>query len=179
MLEFAYATGMRVTEIISLNISDVNIDNSTVTCKANHKQRVIPLGSLSLKALQEYIENARPILVKDENEEALSTLIKKYEPLFRKLAFSFVKNYKYKFLDVEDLVQQCRITTCYAIESFNTNNHVLFFSYLYVCLIRAINNMGDWRTHYEKTVLHFFCCLNLVDEEERFLVRRRYNPPFK
>ena len=42
-----------------------------------------------------------------------------------------------------------------------------------------INNMGDWRTHYEKTMLHFFCCLNLVDEEERFLVRRRYNPHFK
>ena len=50
MLEFAYATGMRVTEIISLNISDVNIENSTVTCKTNNKQRVIPLGSLSLKA---------------------------------------------------------------------------------------------------------------------------------
>ena len=93
MLEFAYATGMRVTEIISLNISDVNIDNSTVTCKANHKQRVIPLGSLSLKALQEYIENARPILVKDENEEALFVNINGRR-LTRQGFWKIVKYYK-------------------------------------------------------------------------------------
>lgn len=71
MLEFAYATGMRVTEIISLNINDVDLEKSNVTCKSEQKTRVIPLGSLSLKALKDYIENARPILVKDENEEAL------------------------------------------------------------------------------------------------------------
>ena len=71
MLEFAYATGMRVTEIISLNIEDVNLDSSTVVCKTATKQRTIPLGTLSLNALKEYIEQARPILVKDENESAL------------------------------------------------------------------------------------------------------------
>jgi len=70
MLEFAYATGMRVTEIISLNIEDVNIENATVTCKTETKNRTIPLGSLSLKALKEYIEEARPVLVKNE-EKAL------------------------------------------------------------------------------------------------------------
>ena len=71
MLEFAYATGMRVTEIISLNIDDVNIETASVVCKTATKQRTIPLGSLSLKALVEYIEKARPILVKDEEEKAL------------------------------------------------------------------------------------------------------------
>ena len=71
MLEFAYATGMRVTEIISLNIEDVNLENASVVCKTATKQRTIPLGSLSLKALKEYIEEARPILVKDEDEKAL------------------------------------------------------------------------------------------------------------
>lgn len=71
MLEFAYATGMRVTEIISLDIDDVNIDEGTVVCKTATKSRTIPLGSLSLKALVEYINEARPILVKDENETAL------------------------------------------------------------------------------------------------------------
>ena len=71
MLEFAYATGMRVTEIISLNIEDVDIDSSSVVCKTATKQRTIPLGTLSLKALKEYIEEARPILVKDDNENAL------------------------------------------------------------------------------------------------------------
>ena len=71
MLEFAYATGMRVTEIISLNIEDVNLESASVICKSETKQRTIPLGSLSLKALKEYIDEARPILVKDENEKAL------------------------------------------------------------------------------------------------------------
>lgn len=71
MLEFAYATGMRVTEIISLNLEDVNLETASVVCKNATKQRTIPLGSLSLKALKEYIEKARPILVRDENEKAL------------------------------------------------------------------------------------------------------------
>ena len=71
MLEFAYATGMRVTEIISLNIEDVNLEEGYVVCKSGNKQRNIPLGTMSLKALKEYVEEARDILVKNENEEAL------------------------------------------------------------------------------------------------------------
>ena len=71
MLEFAYATGMRVTEIISLNIEDVNLEEGYVVCKTGTKQRTIPLGTMSLKALKEYIEDARNILIKDENEKAL------------------------------------------------------------------------------------------------------------
>ena len=71
MLEFAYATGMRVTEIISLNVEDVDLENATVVCKSAVKQRTIPLGTLSLKALKEYMEEARPILVRDEDENAL------------------------------------------------------------------------------------------------------------
>lgn len=71
MLEFAYATGMRVTEIISLNLDDVNLEEGYVTCKNGNKQRNIPLGKMSLKALKEYIEEARDILIKNENEQAL------------------------------------------------------------------------------------------------------------
>ena len=71
MLEFAYATGMRVTEIISLNIDDVNLEEGFVTCKSGNKQRNIPLGKMSLKALKEYIEDARDILIKSESEQAL------------------------------------------------------------------------------------------------------------
>ena len=71
MLEFAYATGMRVTEIISLDITDVNLEEGYVTCKHGAKQRNIPLGNLSLKALKEYVEEARDILVKTEEEQAL------------------------------------------------------------------------------------------------------------
>ena len=71
MLEFAYATGMRVTEIISLNIDDVNLEEGLVNCRTGNKQRNIPLGKMSLKALKEYIEEARDILIKSESEKAL------------------------------------------------------------------------------------------------------------
>ncbi len=71
MLEFAYATGMKVTEIISLNIEDVNLEEGYVTCKGKEKARNIPLGTLSLKALKDYIENSRNILIKDEKIKAL------------------------------------------------------------------------------------------------------------
>lgn len=71
MLEVAYATGMKVTEIISLNVSDIDIESSLVTCKNENKQRIIPLGKLSLSALKEYMTIARPNMIKDDNETAL------------------------------------------------------------------------------------------------------------
>ena len=71
MLEFAYATGMRVTEIISLNLEDVDFDKAFVTCENGAKRRNIPLGNISLKALDEYVKNARPVMIKSENERAL------------------------------------------------------------------------------------------------------------
>ena len=71
MLEFAYATGMRVTEIISLNVEDVNLETGYVTCKNGKKERTIPIGNMSLKALKEYVLNARKTMIKDEEEKAL------------------------------------------------------------------------------------------------------------
>ena len=71
MLEFAYATGMRVTEIISLNIDDVNLEEGYVTCKTENKQRTIPLGTMSLNALKEYVDDARDVLIKNDDEKAL------------------------------------------------------------------------------------------------------------
>ena len=71
MLEFAYATGMRVTEIISLDVQDINLEEGFVTCQSGNKQRSIPLGAISLKALKEYVNDARPVLIKQEEEQAL------------------------------------------------------------------------------------------------------------
>ncbi len=71
MLEFAYATGMRVTEIISLNINDVDFDKSLVSCNSGSNKRNIPLGTISLNALQEYVKEARPVMIKTEDEKAL------------------------------------------------------------------------------------------------------------
>ena len=93
MLEFAYATGMRVTEIISLNINDVNIDEGFVTCKNGNKQRNIPLGTISLKALKDYIQNAREILIRDEAEQALFVNING-KRLTRQGFWKIIKYYK-------------------------------------------------------------------------------------
>ena len=93
MLEFAYATGMRVTEIISLNIGDVNLEQSYVSCNSGNKKRNIPLGTISLKALKDYIEKARPILIKDENITALFVNING-KRLTRQGFWKIVKFYK-------------------------------------------------------------------------------------
>ena len=93
MLEFAYATGMRVTEIISLNLENVNIEEGYVTCKNGSKQRNIPLGTMSLKALKEYIENARGILIKDESEKSLFVNING-KRLTRQGFWKIIKYYK-------------------------------------------------------------------------------------
>ena len=93
MLEFAYATGMRVTEIISLDITDVNLEGSYVVCNTGFKKRNIPLGSISLKALKDYIEKARPILIKDESINALFVNING-KRLTRQGFWKIVKFYK-------------------------------------------------------------------------------------
>ena len=93
MLEFAYATGMRVTEIINLNIEDVNLAEEYVVCKVGTKQRNIPLGSLSIKALKEYIEEARPILIRNEKEKALFVNVNG-QRLTRQGFWKIVKYYK-------------------------------------------------------------------------------------
>ena len=93
MLEFAYATGMRVTEIISLDIEDINLEEGYAVCHTGAKQRTIPLGSMSLKALKEYIEEARPILIKDESVKALFVNING-QRLTRQGFWKIVKYYK-------------------------------------------------------------------------------------
>lgn len=93
MLEFAYATGMRVTEIISLNLEDVNFDEAYVSCKTGTKQRNIPLGTMSLKALKEYVEEARPYLIKDEGVKSLFVNING-KRLTRQGFWKIVKYYK-------------------------------------------------------------------------------------
>ena len=93
MLEFAYATGMRVTEIISLNIDDVNLEEGYVVCNSGIKKRTIPLGKLSLKALKEYVENARPVIIKSDDEKSLFVNING-KRLTRQGFWKIVKFYK-------------------------------------------------------------------------------------
>ena len=71
MLEFAYATGMKVSEIINLDLKDVNLIDSYVVCNEGYSKRVVTLGRISKEALVEYLDNSRPYLLKTEDEKPL------------------------------------------------------------------------------------------------------------
>lgn len=95
MLEFAYATGMKVTEIIDLTIDDINFENNTVECRNGRKSRTIPLGTLAEKALKEYVTEARPILIRNESNKALFVNMNGSR-LTRQGLWKIVKYYKEK-----------------------------------------------------------------------------------
>ena len=71
MLEVLYSTGIRVTELISLKIDDVNLTNGYIRVKKKNSERHIPLGNLSLKCLKDYINKVRPLLIRTEEEKTL------------------------------------------------------------------------------------------------------------
>lgn len=71
MLEVMYATGIRVTELINLNISDVNLDVGIIKCTGEKKTRAIPLYPAALRALKVYIETIRTGMLADPGEPAL------------------------------------------------------------------------------------------------------------
>ncbi len=71
MLELLYATGIRVSELINLNVSDVNLPGGFIKCASNGKVRIIPLYPEAVKALADYIEDIRPKMVADADEESL------------------------------------------------------------------------------------------------------------
>ena len=71
MLELLYATGIRVTELISLNLSDVNLAGSFIHCESKGKERIIPLYPAAVDALAVYMQNIRPKMIADINEQAL------------------------------------------------------------------------------------------------------------
>ncbi|WCN36859.1 site-specific tyrosine recombinase XerD [Aneurinibacillus uraniidurans] len=72
MLELLYATGIRVSELVSLNLSDVNLAMGFVKCFGKgSKERIIPLGRLAIENVRGYIERSRPLLKKRGSDEAL------------------------------------------------------------------------------------------------------------
>ena len=71
MLEVMYATGMRVTELISLNVEDVNLEMGIVKCHSEKKARVIPMYPAAQKALGVYLSDVRSTMISDVSEKAL------------------------------------------------------------------------------------------------------------
>ena len=71
MLEVLYATGMRVTELISLDVDDVNLDLGIIKCNGSKKSRAIPLYPMALRALSIYMREVRESMISDSDESAL------------------------------------------------------------------------------------------------------------
>lgn len=70
MLELLYATGIRVSELIGLNVSDVFLSAGFIRCEGKDKARIIPMYPTALKALTDYLRDVRPQLA-EEGEDAL------------------------------------------------------------------------------------------------------------
>lgn len=71
MLELLYATGIKVSELVSLNVEDINFQLSFVRCGTGDKERFVSLYPLALRALAVYVDSARKLLVLHSDENAL------------------------------------------------------------------------------------------------------------
>ena len=72
MLQLLYASGMRVSELVSLNLEDVNTIDGDVRCFGKgHKERIVPIHKQAVQAIDEYVKEARPRLVRNDKEKAL------------------------------------------------------------------------------------------------------------
>lgn len=67
MLELLYATGIRVTELISLKMEDVNLQMNYLICRDEHKERMIPFGAQARNAILHYLEKARNEMVSEQD----------------------------------------------------------------------------------------------------------------
>ena len=96
ILELLYATGLRASEIIGLNLFDFNLQASFIKCLGKgNKERVVPVGDMARRALEKYINEARPKMVKDENDKALF-LDRNGTRMTRQSLWNLVKKYVHK-----------------------------------------------------------------------------------
>lgn len=93
MLQLLYASGMRVSELMSLNVDDVNIVDGDVRCFGKgHKERIIPIHQQAIKAIEDYITGSRPRLLHNKDEKALF-LNRRGERLTRQGFWQILKQY--------------------------------------------------------------------------------------
>ena len=71
MIELLYATGIRVSELISLKTSNMDVTLKFVRFVSNEKERIIPIGSKATEALKKYCDEARLSMIKDKDEDSL------------------------------------------------------------------------------------------------------------
>ena len=95
MLELLYATGLRVSELISLNITDVNLSAAVIRCQTRDKIRVIPVYQAAVSALSEYINFVRPQMIASPDEQSLFVNISG-ERMSRQGFWKIIKSYQKK-----------------------------------------------------------------------------------
>jgi integrase/recombinase XerD len=93
MLELLYATGIRVSELINLNLTDINMDMGFIKCNKGFRERMIPIGSIAVTALQEYLNKSRGLLIQKPDEKALFVNING-KRLTRQGFWKIIKQYK-------------------------------------------------------------------------------------
>ena len=71
MLELLYATGIKVSELISLTVDDINLKQGYLNCRTKTHERAVPIGQVALPAVNNYLENARPNMLLDDNVKFL------------------------------------------------------------------------------------------------------------
>lgn len=95
MLELLYATGIRVTELIDLDVDDVNLPAGVIRCRSKDKERVIPLYPKAVKAINEYLDIVRPQMIAMPNEKALFVNVSG-ERMSRQGFWKLIKHYQKK-----------------------------------------------------------------------------------
>jgi integrase/recombinase XerD len=95
MLEVLYATGMRVSELVSVPVSSVNLQMQyLIAFGKGNKERIIPLGSIAIKYLKKYLEEVRPQLIKDEDSKVNTLFVNMWgRPMTRINFYNLIKNY--------------------------------------------------------------------------------------
>ena len=81
MLELLYATGIRVSELMNLNLHHINMTIGFITCSDSGRERTIPFGRVAKKALDDYLKNSRPELTKKKESDWPSGLLEDYQIL--------------------------------------------------------------------------------------------------
>lgn len=117
MLEVLYATGIRVSEIIELKMKDVNLRMGFITCNGEHgRARIVPMGVMARKALDEYILHSRPALLKEKDDGPNREVFLNYmgEAFSRQGFWKVLKQYG-KVVGLEDKITPHILRTSFAV----------------------------------------------------------------
>lgn len=95
MLELLYATGIKVSELIELSVSDLNLQIGLLHLHNGKKERIVPMYPGAVKAVANYLVNVRPAIVTDKAEDRLFTNMNG-QPMSRQGFWKIIKHYSEK-----------------------------------------------------------------------------------